>query len=366
MRKIAFTLLLSLIVASCTKSEPVRIGFLAGISGRVADLGVAGRNGAMLAVEQINSRGGVNGRQLELMIRDDEQNPATAKKAVSELVDRKIELIIGPMTSSIAMAILPQINSSETILLSPTVTTTALTGKDDNFLRVIDDTRQYATKSARYQYQRLRHHTVCAIYDQSNGAYSESWLKDFNQEFERLGGKVLQPRPFRSGGDVAYSELSREVLAGHPELVLVISNAMDAALIYQQVKKISPHVALVASEWAATERFIELAGSAAEGAVVSQFINRNDSSPRYKAFVAAYKARFGLEPGFAGLAGYDAAQVAIEALIQRKSGESLKQAIIRIASFQGAQQQILINRFGDASRASYITEVRNGSFHTLE
>jgi len=366
MKRFASLLLILLVVASCTKGEPVRIGFLAGISGRVADLGVAGRNGAMLAVEQKNSSGGVNGRQVELVIRDDEQNPVTAGKAVSELVTQKIELIIGPMTSNIAMAILPQINSSKTILLSPTVTSTALTGKDDNFLRVIDDTQYYATKSARYQFQKLGYHTVSAIYDQSNSTYTESWLKDFVQEFERLGGKVVQTRPFRSGVDSAFSELAREVLADRPDVVLVISNAMDAALIYQQVRKISPREPLVASEWAATERFIELAGSAAEGAVISQFINRNDSSPRYTAFVNAYRGRFGQEPGFAGLAGYDAAQVALDALTHRNSGESLKEAIIRIANFQGAQQQIRIDRFGDAKRASFITEVRNGSYHTLE
>jgi len=176
----------------------------------------------------------------------------------------------------------------------------------------------------------------------------------------------LQARPFRSGSDSAFSELAREVLADRPEVVLVISNAMDAALIYQQVRKINPREPLFASEWGATERFIELAGTAAEGTVISQFINRNDSSPRYTAFVSAYRGRFGQEPGFAGLAGYDAAQVALEALAHRKSGESLKQAIIRIADFQGAQQQIRIDRFGDANRASYITEVRNGSYHTLE
>lgn len=365
MKTMVRLLLLSLALAACTK-EPVRVGFLGGISGRVADLGVAGRNGAILAAEQANAAGGVNGREVELVTRDDGQDPDTARNAVAELIGRKVELIVGPMTSSIAVAVLPQIERSGTVLLSPTVTATALTGKDDNFLRVIDDTSLYASKSARYQIGKLGHRSVAAIYDQSNAAYSESWLRDFVREFERLGGKVLSTRTFGSGTGSSFSELARETLAARPEVVLVIANAMDAALICQQVRRINPREPLAASEWASTERFIELAGVAAEGAVVSQFIDRNDRSPRYQAFVAAYRQRFGQEPGFAGLAGYDAARVAIEAYRRRKPGVSLKQTIIDLGDFEGTQQRIRIDHFGDATRASYMTQVRGGSYQTLE
>jgi len=66
------------------------------------------------------------------------------------------------------------------------------------------------------------------------------------------------------------------------------------------------------------------------------------------------------------MAGYDAALVALEALERRKPGQSLKETIIARATFDGAQQQININRFGDANRKTYITEVRTGHFVTLE
>jgi len=97
-----------LLVAGCSAKEPVKIGFIGGMSGRVADLGVAGRNGAVLAIEQKNAAGGINGRKLELLVRDDEQKPEVAGKVVAELLAQKVELIIGPMTSSMAFAILPR------------------------------------------------------------------------------------------------------------------------------------------------------------------------------------------------------------------------------------------------------------------
>lgn len=352
-------------LASCQKPEPVHIGFVGGLSGRVADLGVPGRNGVQLAVEQRNAAGGINGQLVELVVRDDEQNPETAKRVVGELIGQGIELIIGPMTSSMAMAVVPQINASGSILLSPTVTTVDLGGKDDNFLRVISNTTDYASKSARYQYEKLGVRTVAAIYDAGNRSYTENWLNGFSAVFSKLGGKVVLTRTFLSGKDTVFLPLVQELLSSKADSVLIISNAVDSALICQQVRKLDPHRRIALSEWASTERFMELAGSASEGVVVAQFLDRNDSSRRYLDFLAAYRARFKQEPGFAGVAGYDAAQVALEAFSTRKKGESLKNIIIGKGRYQGVQQQMTIDRFGDADRKTFTTVIRNGQYVTV-
>lgn len=355
-----------MIITSCSKPEPVRIGFMAGLSGRVADLGGSGRNGALLAVEQRNAAGGINGHPVELVVRDDEQNPETARLVIGELIGQGIELIIGPMTSSIAMAVVPQVNSSKSILLSPTVTTTDLSGKDDNFLRAISTTTEYASKSARYQYKKLGSRRVAAIYDLGNRSYTESWLNDFKRAYTELGGKIVLVKSFRSGSDTVFNPLVRELVSSGADTVLIIGNSVDSALICQQLRMLDPGKRVVMAEWASTERLIELTGPAAEGVVISQFLNRNDTSPRYRDFLAAYRARFGQEPGFAGVAGYDAALIALEAYSLRKQGESLKKVIIDKSKYQGVQQQLTIDRFGDADRRTFVTTVRDNKFVTVE
>ncbi len=353
--------------AGCTAQEPVKIGFIGGMSGRVADLGISGRNGVVLAIEQKNARGGVNGRKLELLVRDDEQNPEVANRVVAELLEQKIELIVGPMTSSMATAILPRINASQTILISPTVTSSSLAAKDDNFLRICGDTREYAEKSADFQFRHQKKRTVAAIYDLNNRAYSEVWLNEFRASFEKNGGRMQKAAGFHSGASTVFQELVRDLLSGQPDLALVIANSVDAGIIVQQIRKLAPKQAIALSEWPSTERFIELAGGAAEGAFVSQFFNRENSRPSYKLFRDAYRTRFGgQEPGFAALAGYDATLAAIEGFEKRTTGEPLKQALLRIGRFSGAQQEFVIDRFGDAVRPTFISVVRNGSYHTLE
>ena len=77
----------------------MRIGFLGGLSGRVADLGIGGRNGAILAVEMRNLQGGINGGSIELIAEDDQQDAQVTKQAIAHRLARKVEAVIGPMTS---------------------------------------------------------------------------------------------------------------------------------------------------------------------------------------------------------------------------------------------------------------------------
>ena len=75
-------------ITACAPESPVLLGYVGGLSGRVADLGISGRNGAILAVENINSTGGVNGRKIKLVVKDDKQEGKKAEKAVKDLIDQ--------------------------------------------------------------------------------------------------------------------------------------------------------------------------------------------------------------------------------------------------------------------------------------
>jgi branched-chain amino acid transport system substrate-binding protein len=364
-RRILFAACLTTLFA-CHKQEPVRIGFVGGLTGKAADLGVAGRNGVQLAVEQRNAVGGINGRPVELIVRDDEQNPETAKRVLGELINEKIELIIGPMTSSIAMALMPQINASRSILLSPDVTTTDLSGKDDNFLRVTGTTTSYAAKNASLLYGKFGIRTVAAIYDTSNKSYSESWLKDFRTTFSALGGKVVLVKGYLSDKDTVFHPLAKELLAAKADSVVIISNAVDSAQLCQHIRKLAPAQHIAMSEWSSTERFMELAGTAAEGVVVSHFLDRNDASQRFRDFMSAYRARFNQDPGFSGVTGYDAGLVAMDAYTRRTKGNSLKETIIATKSFQGIQPPLNIDRYGDADRKSYVSVIKGNQYILAE
>ena len=349
-------------LAGCAPPEPIRLGFIGGVSGRVADLGIGGRNGAALAIEMRNKSGGVNGRMVELIVEDDHQDPEIAKQAVTRLIERKVEAIIGPMTSTIAMATVPLVNAAGMTMISPTVTTSMLSGVDDYFLRVIAPTTDYARKGAEFHFTRQGHRRIAAIYDLRNSAYTENWLADYRSAFTALGGEIITTKSYESGDETDFALMAEHLLADPPDAVLIIANSVDTAMLAQQLHKRDPAVHITASEWAATERLTELGGKAIEGMAIAQFLDRESKQPAYVAFRNAYVERFSLEPGFAGITGFDAANVLLDALADKREGQSLKQAILTRAVFPGAQSEIRFDATGDASRETYMTVIRNGTF----
>ncbi|MDT8445116.1 MAG: ABC transporter substrate-binding protein [Desulfuromonadales bacterium] len=112
---------LCLTLPACKEQPPLKIGFVGGLTGRVADLGVAGRDAVILAVEEKNRSGGIAGRKVELVVSDDRQDVGSARQAISELTTQQVVAIIGPMTSSMAAVIQPLVNVEQIVTISPTV-----------------------------------------------------------------------------------------------------------------------------------------------------------------------------------------------------------------------------------------------------
>ena len=167
---------------------------------------------------------------------------------------------------------------------------------------------------------------------------------------------------FDTGKPKRYNTIADAALAGNPEIVVLISNAVDAALIASVLKEKKPSVNLGGSAWASTERLIELGGRAVEGMLVEQFFNRLDTSTRYVTFHDAFVKRFGNEPGFAGLTAYDAANVLMDAMETRPDRREIKTTLLSRKTFDGAQGPINFDPSGDALRESYISKITAGKF----
>jgi branched-chain amino acid transport system substrate-binding protein len=364
------TLILSIVTllsfVSCEKKEPIKIGFVGGLTGRVADLGIAGRDGTILAVEKVNKAGGINGRPVKLLIKDDKQDAETARRVVTELIEAEVVAIIGHMTSSMSTATVPLVNQNKVVMMSPTTTTKYLKGKDDYFFRVISTTDSYASKMATHLKNNLGLTSITALYDLRNKAYTESWLEDFRITFEGLGGEVSYVEAFQSGPDVHFYELARRAIDSGAPAILTIAGAMDTAMLSQQIRKLDKDIPIVAPEWASTEKLIDLGGVMIDGIIVSQFFDRFSDDSVYVAFRDDYIARFGEHPGFASVGAYDAVNTVLEALRKKEKKQTLKEAILRISEFQGAQGRVSIDHYGDAERKTFITTVENGQFRVVE
>lgn len=352
----------ALCLGACAPAEPVRIGFLGGLSGRVTDLGIGSLNGVRLAVEMRNRQGGINGHPIELIEEDDRQDAEAARQAMRRLIDRKVAAVVGPMTSMVAMATLPLANEAQLVMVSPTVSSEALSGLDDHFFRIASSTRHFARQSAEHYVKIMGLRRIRPLHDEGNRIYTESWLRDFGAAFRAGGGELLEPIGFQSGNDVDFPALAARALADAPDGIIILGNSVDTAMLCQSLRRLDRSIPVGTSEWAATERLIELGGKAVEGIVVAQLMDRRSREPAFVAFQSAYVLRFGQSPGFAGMYGFDAANVVFAALEKKAPKETLKQALLAQQTFAGTQRTFVFDEYGDTQGGTRLYTVTDGEF----
>lgn len=349
-----------LLGAGCSKRQPMRIGFLGGLSGRVSDLGIGGRNGAQFAVDDINAAGGLAGRTLELITRDDEQNVDLARQRLTELYDLGVELVIGPMTSTITAAVLPMINQRRVPTISPLSGANDFSGQDDAFFRVVSDSAASARQQAGALLARGLH-TTATVADTKNSVFTRNWCSSVSKSFTAGGGTVVKSLEFEAAPGLKFLELAQRIVDTGADSVVIAASAADSAVLIQQVRRLGGRMFIALSVWAGTEELPALGGRALDGVLVTQFFDRFNTTPRWQDFVARYRMRFGNPPGYPALNGYDALQMGAAAA--RTAGrDGILAALRQLRELDGLQRQLRFDEFGDCLAPTYLTEVKDGRY----
>lgn len=363
-RVAAAVLLCLLLAVGCSGDEPVRIGYAGQLVGEYADLGVAGRNGVTLAVEDINAAGGIAGRKVALLVRDDGDTPESARQADAELLEQGAVGIIGHMTSGKSMAVLPMLRDKNIPLVSPTTSTPRLSGLEDNFFRVQVASNKSAAGLAIFAATRLQLRRVAMLADTGNQAYIESFSSSFVASFEQQGGVVTPLLPFNASASPDWESLLRQATAGNAQGLCVVAPAVASAMLVQHARRLGLELPVLASGAARTAAFLQQGGMSVEGVYLTSSIN--NQVPGFQEFAARYKKRFGREALFASVRGYEAAMLMAKGLERTGgSGKGLIQALQAVEAMEGVDTAIRLDRFGDSHRPWFIVQVQDGRFQNI-
>ena len=346
----------------CSNEEPFKIGFVGGLSGRFANLGVDARNGVMLAVEEINKQGGINGREVILLTRDDKQDEKTAEEAVRDLIKEGVFGIVGHMTSSMSVVGEKIASKHKIVMISPTASSSYFTGKDDYFFRVYPaSSSDSAFKIANYAHKKgLK--KVGIIYDASNSAHTVPSLKFFRSKFRELGGKIAFVQEYRSGRGTDFIKLASKCVSKKIDALYLLANAMDTAIICQQIQRLGGKIPVLATDWSATKEIFQFGGKAVEVLVFSSSFNIGLDSLTFKNFNESFQKRFGYTVNFASANGYDCTNILFTSLKSSKNLSGIKKSIIDIGVFEGVQGQLVLDSYGDVKRDYYLMTIKDGKF----
>ncbi len=348
-------------------AEPtIRVGFVGSISGRMADLGVGGRDGVILATEEINRAGGITGRQIDLLIRDDQHDPTVAAQVDQELIDQGVVALIGHMTSTMTLIGASIANRSQVLLFSPTASTTALSNQEDWVFRLYPDSRQENVRLADLAYNRLNLRKMILVRDDQNRAYTQDYGDWFASEFSRRGGQIVTDLHFTSSRKFPFSELAERIASAPGDGILLLCNAVDTALLTQKLRQRGVNHPILVSEWSTTEELISLGGEATEGLMLIQSVIPLGNSPREKHFRDQFLERFGYPPDFSAIKAYDAAHILFTALKKDPNPRKLRETIVGIQYFQGVQTRYRLTPTGDAEQKLFVMEIHKGHYRQVE
>lgn len=355
-----FPLLLLPLFFQCSERDIV-IGFAGQLTGRHSDLGVQGRNGAILAVEEINNRGGISGRPLRLLPRDDRNDPEEARSVYRELAQSGAVAVIGHMTSTQSLAALQVAEQYGIPMLSPTTSTPLLTGKRDMFFRVHAATDLAARLFGRYACQGLGFSRLVTLWEEANSAYARQYSINFSEGFSSAGGKVIDSITITENPARISEEQLTRLLSAAPDAVLIIASARETAAIAQDLRRADKELHLFTSGWAATSILPAYAGEAGEGIYTEETGEATRIRKGYLEFSETYRSRFGLLPSFAAVRSYDAVRVLEKALlIQKEQDLPLPEALTKIKDFPGLYGPFSLDDFGDIATPITILRVKDG------
>jgi branched-chain amino acid transport system substrate-binding protein len=350
---------------ACTSSGPILIGYASQLTGLQGELGVAGRNGAQMAIDEINQNGGIGGRVLKLLVADDHGEAETARSEDQKLLDQGVVAIIGHTTSSATAAVFEMLNQAGVVLFSPTASSINFSRQKDYFFRVIPGNDSMGRNLAAYIFK-SGIYQIAGIYDLSNQTFTETFWREVQREFTRLGGDASQVFSYTTGNE-DLKLLIGQVTSLQPEGLVFVASAVDVALMAQYGKQAGLTSRLFSSPWANTKELIEKGGRAVEGLTLLSVYHPNHPSAAYQKFIAAFTRRYGTPPSLGASHSYEAVMVLAQALKQTKgSAKGLPEALLSIQDFEGLQGKISFDEDGDVRRELYVVNIENGQATVIE
>ena len=296
---------------AAASGDTIKVGVLGPLTGDVSVYGQAVVNGATLYLKQVNEKGGINGKQLEIIAMDEQGDATQAVTCFTKMCDQGITALVGDVTTTPTLALAAESADYNMPMVTASATAEAVTYDaetdtvNENVFRATFTDPFQGIKMADYAYQRLGY-TKAAVIFQKGADYNEGLAENFVNEFESLGGTIVDQETY-SEGDVDYKTQLTTILGKAPEVVFCPNYYQEVGQILAQAESIGLAVPFLGGDgWDGLE------GYATADQLKDAYFCANYAKGSSPEFEDAYKTEYGEDypNGFAPL-GYDAAKTVV-------------------------------------------------------
>ena len=341
-----------------------KLGYALELSGGVAAYGNAGKNGANLAVDEINKAGGINGKQITVISKDNKSDNAEAATVVSNLINNdKVNAVIGSMTSGAVKSMTPNVTKGAVPLVTPAGTDDTLTvtnGKVNDYIFRSTFQDSYQGKVlANYTTNELKAKKVVLYYDNSSD-YAKGIAKSFEKTYT---GKIVDKVSFQSGDKDFQATLSK-IKSEDYDAIVMPGYYNETGLITKQARELGIEQPILGGDGFADPTFITLAGDAAATNVyyVSGYSAKALANETTTKFIAAYQAKYKSEPSMFDALAYDAVYMVKQAAEDTKAKTSVdvKDGLAKLKGFKGATGDITVDKDHNPVKDAVVVKLENG------
>lgn len=341
--------------------KPIKIGLTVTLTGKSPELGREIRDGVFLAVDEINKSGGINGKKILCIIKDNRGDSEIAELNVTELIQDEVVAIIGPDTSTIAKVILPIINKNKILTISPTVSATDFFIKDDYFVILEPSNREFGNTLAKYLNENLINKKILILQDDRNPVYTADFVGNFVNGLDKKI-KVNSTSIKRSIND--FDRFVSEILKDKPEVIVIVTDVIYASILTQKIRDNNEKIKIIICPWAKFNSFINYAGPKAEGVLSIGYSDISKNREAFKKFEEKFINTYGYSPEFPSINAYNAVMILRETLLREDNVQELNKRIID-SKFILPFSHISIDKYGDAIRETFIVEIKNGKYQRI-
>jgi branched-chain amino acid transport system substrate-binding protein len=342
----------------------IKIGYFGDLSGPTYNFGTSALNGVLMAAAQTNQLGGINGRQIDVVIQDDRGSPEEAARLTAKLIEQdKVVAIIAGGTSGNSRAAAPKAQASRIPLISPSSTDPAVTQTGDYIFRACFVDSFQGEVMANFAANTLKAKKAAILFD-FNSPYGLGLTRFFELSFAKLGGQIVNKQSYMQGDADFKGQLS-SIKGAEPDVIYIPGYYGDVALIAKQARAIGLDQPLLGGDgWDAPELW-QLGGAALNGSYISTHYSADDPSPAIQAFVEGYKQRYGnLVPDAHAALAFDAARLLFDALARAGTtdGPQLRDALAQTKNFAGVTGIISMDADRNAVKPAVVLKLEDVKF----
>jgi branched-chain amino acid transport system substrate-binding protein len=325
------------------------------------------KNAVELAIDEINEKGGIKGKRLELIAIDDKADPKEAVSIAHKFItDPQLYAVVGHLNSGCSIPASRVYAQANLLMISPSSTNPKLTQQGfKNVFRTCTTDNVQGEAAAEFAFSSLKKKKAVILHDKT--AYGQGLAEEFKKKFKDLGGEILAFEGITEG-DKDFTAILTRVKGYNPEILYFGGMFPEGGLIVKQARELGLKATIMSGDGLYDTEFIKIAGaSSAEGTIVSFLVPPIDKLPQAKEFAKKYREKFGAIGPFSPYA-YDATKIIIWALenTEKLTRESLIETVRKIKDFPGTTGTISFDEKGDTLRkAIYFYLVKDGKFEFL-